>query len=497
MSRSRVPLLLRCIGIGLGCVGAGSVGLLPAACEFGGTSATADAGGADASTADSPASDSPAADSPANDADPAGERLACAFKPGAKPTDTLGDSSNLADAQKKITHVIVAMKENRSFDEVLGGLAKAGKTDVEVAPSGWSNPDADGGAVPIFHATNTCFGLDPEHQAAEMVADWDNGAMDGFVKNAQANSDDPVANINHVATDGHFVMAELEQGDLPFYYFLAKTYALADHYHCSALAGTWANRLYTIAASSYGVKNTGKDFPPSLTGKLLFDALDAANVTWGVYSDNAYPLEYTFLSSPLKAANVHPAAQFFMDVSSGKLPSVVFVEGDSTTDMGKVQTSTDEHPPADLQVGEAWTKTVYDAVTKSSLWYDQATGGATAFFWTYDENGSFADHVPPPAACPPADVAQSDLVYFSHYGPRVPFVLVSPYARAGYVSHTVHSHTSMTRFIEAIWNLGALTERDANSDALLDMFDFSTPALATPPAATAPGMGGCNRDGGP
>jgi phospholipase C len=79
----------------------------------------------------------------------------------------------------------------------------------------------------------------------------------------------------------------------------------------------------------------------------------------------------------------------------------------------------------------------------------------------------------------------------------VPFVVVSPYARAGYVSHTVHSHTSMTRFIEAVWNIGALTERDANSDALLDMFDFGTPALAMPPAAVDAGMGGCNRDGGP
>jgi phospholipase C len=495
LTSSRFVRLRYCVCIGLGCFGVSSVALVTASCSTEGTTYSTEAGTGDGSAADSPSADAPAEAGDAGDPT-LNQRLSCTFKPGAKANVTIGDA-NLADAQQKIRHVIVAMKENRSFDEILGGLTKAGKTDVEVPPAGWSNPDADGGAVPIFHATNTCFGLDPEHQSAQMVTDWDNGAMDGFVKNAHANSDDPVANTTGVPTDGHFVMAEFEQNDLPFDYFLAKTYALADHYHCSALAGTWANRLYTVAASSYGVKDTAKDFPPSLTGKLIFDALDAASVTWGVYSDNGYPLEYTFITSPLKAANVHPTAQFFTDLSSGNLPSVVFVEGDSTADSGKVQTSTDEHPPADLQVGEGWTKSVYDAVTKSPLWYDKTTGSSTVLFWTYDENGSFADHVPPPAACAPADVVQTDQVYFSHYGPRVPFVVVSPYARPGYVSHAIHSHTSMTRLIESIWNLGALTERDANSDALLDMFDFGAPALAVPPAAPAPGTGSCNHSGAP
>jgi phospholipase C len=389
------------------------------------------------------------------------------------------------------------MKENRSFDEIFGGLTQAGKSGVELPPAGWSNPDAMGTMVPIFAAQNTCFGLDPEHQSAQVLVDWDMGAMDGFVKNAHASTDDPVANKTGVPTDGHFVMAEHSEADLPFYYFLAKTYALADHYHAAALAGTWANRLYTICASSYGVKDTAQDFPPPLAGKRIFDALDAAKVTWGIYSNSSSPLEYTFLLQPLNPANIHPTAQFFTDLSSSSLPSVVFVEGDSTTDSGKALTSTDEHPPADIQVGEAFSKSVYDAVTTSPLWYDAATGDSAALLWTYDENGSFADHVPPPSACAPADVSANDKVYFSHYGPRVPFVVVSPYARPAYVSHVTHSHTSMTRLIEAIWDLGALTERDANSDALLDMFDFSTAALATPPAAPAAGKGGCNPDAGP
>ena len=304
-----------------------------------------------------------------------GERESCTFQPGAKVADTIGDS-NLGAAQKKIGHVIVMMKENRSFDEIFGGLAAAGKTGVELPPAGWSNPDPEGGTVPVFHASNTCYGLDPEHQGAQMVVDWDNGAMDGFVRNAQASSDDPVAGTTDVPTDGRFVMAEFQQSDLPFYYFLATTYALADHYHCSALAGTWANRLYSVAASSYGVVSTGTDFPPSLTGKLVFDELTAANVTWGVYSDSPNPLEYVFVTAPLPAANVHPSAQFFTDVGAGTLPSVVFVEGDSVSDTGKVRTSTDEHPPADVQVGETWSKKVYDAVVASPSGTTQARGAA-------------------------------------------------------------------------------------------------------------------------
>jgi hypothetical protein len=123
-----------------------------------------------------------------------------------------------------------------------------------------------------------------------------------------------------------------------------------------------------------------------------------------------------------------------------------------------------------------------------------------AILWTYDEGGGFFDHVPPPnSACvarpsdPPVGgngVPDSD---FYELGVRVPMVVISPYARAGYTSHVVQEHTAITRFIETVFNLPALTDRDANSDALLDMFDFGCPpAFLTPPAAPASGTGGCD-----
>jgi phospholipase C len=109
----------------------------------------------------------------------------------------------------------------------------------------------------------------------------------------------------------------------------------------------------------------------------------------------------------------------------------------------------------------------------------------SALFLTYDENGGFADHVAPPKACAPDDLLPHLPNWgipddFSHYGFRVPFVLVSPYAKHHYVSHHIYDHTSILKFIETKFNLPALTARDANADGMMDLFDFKHPVLAPP-----------------
>jgi phospholipase C len=135
-----------------------------------------------------------------------------------------------------------------------------------------------------------------------------------------------------------------------------------------------------------------------------------------------------------------------------------------------------------LQVGEAWLKPIYDHVVASPEW------PRIAMIWTFDEVGGFADHVPPPAgACAP-DPAHEP---FAGLGPRVPLVVISPWAKRNYVSHVVEDHTAITRFIEAVFDLPALTGRDANSTALFDLFDFTCGRDLTVPAAPAPGTGGC------
>jgi hypothetical protein len=111
---------------------------------------------------------------------------------------------------------------------------------------------------------------------------------------------------------------------------------------------------------------------------------------------------------------------------------------------------------------------------------------STVLLLTYDEAGGFFDHVPPPPTC----LARPEDTDFTELGTRVPLIAISPWARRHFVSKVPREHTSITRFIEAVHDLPALTARDANSDALLDMFDFgctTTPVPVAPPSGT----GGC------
>jgi phospholipase C len=279
-------------------------------------------------------------------------------------------------------------------------------------------------------------------------------------------------------------MGYYEESDLPFYYFLAKTFALSDRHFASVRSGTWADRDYLYAATSDGVKNTLGPPPSGFPGAdvtTIFDAMDAAGVSWGVYADQA-PLSIA-LGWPLTHAGVHPVQDLIDGFASGDLPSVIFVDGILNTE--------DDHPPADVQHGEAWTKKLYDAAVTSPLW------DKTALFFTYDEGGGFADHVPPPnQACVARPDNPKDQEFFE-LGVRIPLVAISPWARRHYVSHVQSEHTSITRFIELVFGLPALTKRDANSDALLDLFDFECKNTEKIPGAPEAGTGGCvQADGG-
>ncbi|HVW26790.1 MAG TPA: alkaline phosphatase family protein [Polyangiaceae bacterium] len=400
------------------------------------------------------------------------QRLACMYSAGSRATDTLGIS---AATRKKIPieHVVVMMKENRSFDHLFGKLG-GGQPDSEPIPADFSNTDASGNVVKPFHLTTTCEPNDPGHQWDEMHAQVDGGKMDGFVTSAADSSTPP-------SSDGHFVMGYYEESDLPFYYFLAKTYALADRHFPSVRSGTWANRDYLYCGTSDGVKDTLTDGFPGSGVQTIFDIMDAQSVTWGVYADDA-PLSFA-LGWGLTHRGVHPVQDLIDGFNSGSLPSVVFVDGRLNTQ--------DDHPPADVQAGEAWVKNIYDAAVGSSLWQK------TAILFTFDEGGGFFDHVPPPSdACIARPNNDKDKDFFE-LGVRVPLVAISPWARRHAVSHVRHEHTSITRFIELVFDLPAMTDRDANSDALLDLFDFDQDIARPLPAPPAPGTGGCVKpDGG-
>ena len=397
----------------------------------------------------------------------AGPRASCAFGAGARVAETLGIEATVSQSIP-IRHVIVVMKENRSFDHIFGRLHDLGQPDSEAVPAGFQNPDSSGAPVSPFHATSTCIPFDPGHQSSSMAAAVDGGAMDGFVKSAASST----------GTDGHFVMSQYDDTDLPFYYWLANTYALSDRHFASMLSGTFGNRNFLMFGTNAGVVDTGISYPNPNTPSI-FRLLMSAGFTWRAYSD-AGPLSDALGWKP-GDPGVRSMRDFLDDLDRGQLPSVSFVDGREYVE--------DDHPPddpgqrGDLQVGEAWLAGIYGHLVASPQWQ------RTAMIWTYDEAGGFADHVPPPRGClTGGDQGWPD----PSFGPRISLVMISPWARRHYVSHVVHDQTAITRFIEAVFDLPALTRRDANSDALFDLLDFSCGRDLTPPAGAPPaGAGGC------
>lgn len=168
--------------------------------------------------------------------------------------------------------------------------------------------------------------------------------------------------------------------------------------------------------------------------------------------------------------------EYFTDLQNGTLPTFSFIESDGS--------GYDEHPQDNIQVGALKASSFINAFIASSYY---AKG---AFFLTYDEHGGLYDHIPPitvvaPDNYPPnlsEDPGAAKTGSFTRSGFRVPLIVVSPWVKPGYVSHVPRENTSILKFVETRFNLPALTKRDASQDDMTEMFDFTTPALMTPPS---------------
>ncbi len=413
---------------------------------------------------------------PADD-DARDQRIACGYKAGDLPAETQG-KSHPNGAQIPVEHIVVLMQENRSFDHYFQKLPEFGQPDVDVAPPGFTNPDASGNPVAPFHDTQFCF-VDTNHEWSGVHQQVGNGKMDGFFASNDGWHQAPAHGTLDLLS-GKRAMGYYDQNDLPFYYALASEYAIADHYHASVLGPTWPNRMFMYAATSFGL--TSNTFPEA--DKTLMDYLEERQVAWKVYSSGT-PGYGMFVPQFLKYREEHFVGieEYFADAKAGTLPQFALVEaklGDERFNQN------DEHPPAIAPLGEAFTSTVVDALAKSSNW------PTSALFITYDEHGGLYDHVVPPAACPPDDrplqIAAGDPVAkLDQLGVRVPMMVVSPFAKKHFVAHHVYDHTSIVRFIEAKFVIPALTNRDANAEAPWEMFDFDSPPHATPATLPSPG----------
>jgi phospholipase C len=381
---------------------------------------------------------------------PAGRLPYPALAPG---TDTL----------PQIEHFVVLMMENHSFDNILGLIGRG--DGFAVGANGRpkaTNPDGNGHLVHAFHMPTECQtnGVSNDWKAAHVA--YAGGSCQGFVEGSSPEA-----------------MGYFTAQDLPFSCAMARVFPIADRYFCSAPAQSDPNKRYLFAGTSLGQidDKLNTALPPNGT---IYHQLNAHGISWKEYYSNV-PSIGVFLPLLGQAAftsNLAHVDRFFADAAAGTLPAVSVVEPDYD--------KTSEENPQDVQFGDQFVAKVVNAVMASPNWH------TTMLIWTYDEHGGYYDHVPPPAAIPPDDIAPSLAPgdppgAFDRYGFRVPCAVVSPYAKRHYVSHTVYDHTSILKTIETKWNLPALTRRDANAHSLLDMVDLhARPAFSKPPKLPAP-----------
>jgi phospholipase C len=268
--------------------------------------------------------------------------------------------------------------------------------------------------------------------------------------------------------------------DIPFYYALANTFPVCDRWFGSCLAQTFPNRRYLLAGTSFGSVNNDLNFTisgPQPAGGTIMDQLNKHSIPWRDYYTS---IPTVGLFPPVFQANrdkIVDIEQFYVDAAAGNLPAFCLVEPDYER--------ASEENSEDITLGEAFTAKAVNAVMNGPGW------AKTMLIWCYDEHGGYYDHVPPPVAIAPDNIApligpNDPPGDFARYGFRVPAAIVSPWAKREYVSHVVHDHTSVLKLVETKFNLPALTARDANADNLLDSLDFEhDPAFLTPPSLPA------------
>jgi phospholipase C len=446
------------------------------------------------------------------------------------PTPTPTPSPTPTGTLQSVNHIIFMMQENRSFDAYFGKINdyRASLTpplgrDVDDLETNFTNPaDApDNQLISNFHLTTSCIfnttaGWLESHGNANRFDTSDSAPLllDGFVHTASglATFDgDP-------DTKGVRSMGFYNQSDLPSPYWFATQFATSDRFYNPEPAQTEATRLYALAATSQGLVHRPQDTNTQLTAKTIFQLLDAANISWKIYSVDRQPdgkLITTLRNfqpyGATKEDHVVPISQFLTDVQNNTLPAYSYIEPGFSS-------GRDEHPGKgnNIQPGAAFVNSLFTALINSPSWKD------SIFIESFDENGGLFDHVSPmidgrpilelsagasgqavgagkyptdaaimhvpsPDGIKPRDLLTTDPADdFIRTGFRVPLIIVSPFAKLHYVSHTPMDYTAVLKFVEKRFNLPSLTARDAAQADMEEFFDFSSPNLNPGTPASQP-----------
>jgi phospholipase C len=391
-----------------------------------------------------------------------------------------------ANGLSNLKHIIFFVQENRSFDNYFGmlGQYKASlglPNDIDGINLNATLPNTQGQPVHPFHYQTVCTeNLSPSWN--ESHVDVNGGLMDGFMRTSTSvpSTIDPT---------GTRAMGYYTQAELPYYYDLASRYATSDRWFSPLLSNTIPNRMYLFTATSFG--NIIPASPPSggFTQPTIFDRLDQAGVSWRYYYQDGPTSAFIqqFATYKRDAAKVVDISNFANDLKNeATLPSVIFIERAGSS-------GRDEHVGANTQTGAAVGAGIINTFINSPSY------AKSAFILTYDEEGGLYEHVLPAREVKPDNIApmlrSGDKVSdFYQSGLRVPMIVISPWVKPSFVSHTTRDYTSILRLIEDTFKAQPLTLRDANADNMMEFFDFSAgPRLLTPPPLpTQPTNGVCN-----
>jgi phospholipase C len=407
--------------------------------------------------------------------------------------------------------------------------------------------------IPSFHFQSMCV-ENPSPSWGESHRDWNvnnpvdpqpllNGFVDTAANDARQHTVQGVI-TPFFDTDGIRAMGYYDGTDLNYYYSLASNFATSDRWFAPVMTRTPPNREFMIAATSNGYVYQRGGNPPFDTAlipaKTIFEELQSKGISWKIYVNPfpncdpsltggamvscllpmSYLHDFTF-GATIKAnpsqytQNIVPISQFYTDAISGTLPAVAQIE--PASDAGLDEHPEDNDPTAGspacctVQAGANYVSTLINAVmcgqnappssscTPGPSWKD------SVFILTFDEPGGFYDHVPPqtavsPDGIPPVDLFPNDPCYgnptagptcdFKITGYRVPFVVISPFAKKNFVSHQVRDHTAILKLIEKRFQVSALNQRDATQadmdDPTTGFFDFTNTNWQIPPTTLPP-----------
>lgn len=329
--------------------------------------------------------------------------------------------------QNKIEHVVIIVKENHTFDNYFGTFPGANGDLLDSAPN---PPDND-----------------PDHKHQTWMG------RDG---------------------DTTYHM-QYGQHDIPEYFDLASRFTLCDNYFSEVAGPSTPNHLMLICADAPIINNPAHHYRPKPNEGYDLHSLPIAienqGLTWGNYGGYAFH----YITELIGHVNNHGRDMFMEHALRGELPSVSWLYGDGKPDLS-------EHPTQNVSDGCTWTKQQIDAIVSGGLWEK------TVVFITWDDWGGWYDHVVPPvkevwdssyAQRAPDAFPEFDGQPF-RFGSRVPCLVISPYAKQGYISHQENSHISLLRFCENIFGLTSLNNRDAQSNGMSDCFDFNQTPLSPP-----------------